>query len=526
MERHLLTLLSTVATATAARARIHEFEGIEAWDSFGVATTSVADFDGDGLDDLLIGRPEEIAAVCSEQGSPGFQIRSGVDGSMLFERTSTNHEHLGSPLARLGDVDGDGVDEFTVGSGGDPDCWDSFTGLRVYSGANGSELYQIPTDIGFNIGAYWVMGLPDVDSDGVADLAVFYELENFAGGSFQGEVEVLSGVDGSRLWWDRGANSHDRLGAYSAPLGDWNGDGIGDLAVGALTHTRVYDSTSGVLLARFPFPGELADPGDFDGDGLLDLVIENRLISGANGAELAVYPGWKLLVPAEDVTLDGTLDFVAGDPAFAGHRGRAGLVSGASGSQIWAIREGANPTDRLGQRILALPDVSGDGHADLLLSAPYQSGTDGTYETGRVWLYSMVGWPPPQVTCIAAANSASPIGAPIYYSNSWSIANNDLSLNCTYLPPNHFGRFFYGPTSVQMPFGNGFRCAGGFVNRLLPPLSSGDAGEVTRVLDFTVPPLNSISAGMTRWFQYWYRDVPAGGAFFNLSDALGITFSP
>ena len=48
----------------------------------------------------------------------------------------------------------------------------------------------------------------------------------------------------------------------------------------------------------------------------------------------------------------------------------------------------------------------------------------------------------------------------------------------------------------------------------------------TWALDNQNPPsLNGqISPGDTKWFQFWYRDPLGGGAFFNLSDALRVTF--
>ena len=39
-------------------------------------------------------------------------------------------------------------------------------------------------------------------------------------------------------------------------------------------------------------------------------------------------------------------------------------------------------------------------------------------------------------------------------------------------------------------------------------------------------PATQITAGSTWNFQNWFRDPAAGGAFFNLSDGLEITFTP
>jgi hypothetical protein len=51
---------------------------------------------------------------------------------------------------------------------------------------------------------------------------------------------------------------------------------------------------------------------------------------------------------------------------------------------------------------------------------------------------------------------------------------------------------------------------------------------MTFLLDNTSPPsaATQITAGSTWNFQAWFRDPAAGGAFFNLSDGLNLTFAP
>ncbi|MFT5051317.1 MAG: hypothetical protein ACI8QZ_002728 [Chlamydiales bacterium] len=130
--------------------------------------------------------------------------------------------------------------------------------------------------------------------------------------------------------------------------------------------------------------------------------------------------------------------------------------------------------------------------------------------------------------CVAGANSAGP-GALIDSSGSTSLAANDFVLEVEGTPPGVSGLFFYGETSIQAPFGDGFRCAGGMTHRMYPILSADGAGNVTRALDVTAPPANAgnglISTGSTWNFQLWYRDMAGpGGTGFNTSDALAVTF--
>ena len=126
--------------------------------------------------------------------------------------------------------------------------------------------------------------------------------------------------------------------------------------------------------------------------------------------------------------------------------------------------------------------------------------------------------------CVSTLNSTG-AGAVIAATGTSSVAANDVVLAAEPVPDQP-GIFFYGPTQVQQPFGNGFRCVGGTVGRLAVEL--GVANRITHALDNTQPPNAStvIAAGSTWNFQAWYRDPAAGGASFNLSDGLELTFTP
>ncbi len=146
---------------------------------------------------------------------------------------------------------------------------------------------------------------------------------------------------------------------------------------------------------------------------------------------------------------------------------------------------------------------------------------------GRVTIFA--GSPGDSVRiCTSVANSAGP-GASIATRGPISIGNRELALEVSGGIPGQFGLFFYGTTEVELPFGNGWRCAGGQLFRFHPPLTMDGSGNVSRTIDFDAPP---VDAGAGQWtpgstwaVQFWYRDPMAGGAFFNLSDALAITFT-
>ena len=132
--------------------------------------------------------------------------------------------------------------------------------------------------------------------------------------------------------------------------------------------------------------------------------------------------------------------------------------------------------------------------------------------------------------CVGAVNSTGR-GALAGFAGSTSLAANDLRLTATGLPPNGVGLFFYGTTATQTAFGDGFRCVGGSISRLGPPQNANAQGAVVRVVNYNAAPANAgaglITAGSTRRFQYWYRNIGGpGGTGFNLSDALVLDFKP
>ena len=125
--------------------------------------------------------------------------------------------------------------------------------------------------------------------------------------------------------------------------------------------------------------------------------------------------------------------------------------------------------------------------------------------------------------CVAAVNSAG-VGATIGGFGSDVVADNDFELVTEGLPGVTAGLYFFGTTQIQVPFGNGFRCAGGQQRRIQPAQLSNSAGELRRTLDLTGPPAaGSVVSGTLLNFQLWYRDSSVG-AGFNLSDGLSVSW--
>jgi len=125
--------------------------------------------------------------------------------------------------------------------------------------------------------------------------------------------------------------------------------------------------------------------------------------------------------------------------------------------------------------------------------------------------------------CISSVNSSGS-AATIQATGSASVQANDLGLAATSVPAGVTGLFFYGSAAVEIPFGDGYRCAGGQVVRVYPVVTSDASGLLTTSIDNQIPRHMALQDGATRHFQAWFRDGAAGGAGFNLSNALTARF--
>ena len=253
---------------------------------------------------------------------------------------------FGKSVARMGDLDGDGVTEYAISSDGFD--WGSSGHdqgvVRIYSGANGGFLYQIdgpPSGKGFGTA---IAGLGDVDGDGKGDLAVGAP-QTGAGG----EVYLHSGADGHLIRILDNAPHGGQFGSVLDALGDLDGDGRGDLIVGA------WGAKLGTV-----FKGMA------------------RVISGASGTTLYEFFGaaqgdscGASVAGAGDVDADGTPDFAYGMPDFgASDTGTVRIHSGFDGSLLHEFQGGA-PDTHTGKRIAGLGDANGDGFDDLTLTLYY-----------------------------------------------------------------------------------------------------------------------------------------------------------
>lgn len=559
LHRRLLVPLTLLLAdpAASAQATLYTVDGGPGLARYGTAVDLIADLDGDGLDEVLVG-----AYLDGTNGNQAgkVEVLSGASGSVIHVRYAESAlDHFGFAVARAGDVDGDGFEDFVVGA---PMAGFNSDGkVYVYSGLTGAEIWSVAGPSPFMRLGTSVAGAGDLDGDGRAEVIVGANGDDLDPNDDRGSATVYSGQDASVLHKFWGTDDVDGAGRSVAGGCDVDGDGIGDLIVGSLEvslpnaegEVQVFSGLNGVRLQRLvadtPFEWfgvSVASPGDLDGDGKDEVLVgaktarpgdvfnagAARVFSGATGALLyevsegrpAEFLGASV-AGAGDVNGDGVGDLVVGAPAAVnfGRAGDAHVYSGVDGAPLYVF-VGDDFDDEFGAAVAGGGDLTGDGLADLVVGAPRDDPNGSSSGSLRVFAGGMASCFSAEAFCQSAPNSVG-AGALIEHLGSTSFSAKKFWLQTRGLPPFSTGQFLFAAQRAQVPFGNGTLCLGQAPLRT-PARTSDQTGVVWMQFDPGGPVSGGVISVGTRWnFQYYYRDAGVG-AGFNLSDGLGVVFCP
>ena len=263
---------------------------------FGHSAFGLGDFDDDGYHDVVVGAWGYDGGAGTDSGKA--YVFSGHDNSLLFSREGeVAGDMLGRSVSGAGDFDGDGFDDIVVSSRGFDGVAGAGAGkIYVYSGADGSQVFAIEGEAaGCNFGSS-VANAGDFDADGRADIIVGAYLFAGAAGAQSGKVYVFSGRDHALLLAREGDTAGDRFGDTVAPAGDYDGDGVVDVVVGAETFSgstgkiSVLSGITGRVLfeqegesAGDTFGHSVATAGDMDGDGRAEIIVGAPAHDGSRG---------------------------------------------------------------------------------------------------------------------------------------------------------------------------------------------------------------------------------------------------
>ncbi len=365
-------------------------------DNFGVALAAIGDLDGDGISDIAVGtRGDDTGGNARGALYIQFLNANGTTKSRVKIANNTNGgptladvDIFGAAVAPIGDLNGDGIVDLAVGAPGDDTLGYSGGAVHILlMNSNGTVANRTKianqTNGGPPLGNVDFFGcsiapLGDFDGDGVSDLAVgacfdstadsstgaVYLMLLNANGTAKSYVKLTSGDNGAPL-----ITARSQFGTGVTALGDLDGDGVTDLAVGAGSDPTtgygtgaafvLFMNTNGTvkssmklthelngtprLLPQDHFGSSIAGVGDLDGDGVADVAV------GANFDRTGAFASGAVHVLF--LNTDGTV------------RNSRKLAHKTNGVSTLAGE------DYFGSSIVSLGDLNGDGVTDLAVGA-------------------------------------------------------------------------------------------------------------------------------------------------------------
>ena len=258
---------------------------------FGIDLDVLSDISGDGIRELVVGSQCQTWPSCS--GVTKVVVADGMNGAPLLVTQGTSVNFYGISVLGGDDYDGDLVADFLV-SESDSNCAGTDSGrVAAYSGATGLELYSVCADSGWDRFSYFgLVSMGDVDGDGIDDWVGGAHDSPGGGGGY---LRCVSGGTGTTLWTYQ-SPIDGSLGTGLAAISDCNGDGLVDV-VGLDVpkgEVRMLSGSDGKLIWTVSRPGCSAAVGvqDLTGDGSGDVAIAAggnvHLLSGSDGTEFGM----------------------------------------------------------------------------------------------------------------------------------------------------------------------------------------------------------------------------------------------
>jgi uncharacterized repeat protein (TIGR01451 family) len=317
------------------------------------AFVTVADLNGDGIQDVILTAAPSNVAVFLGKGDGTFQ-----------NQTTVSLSNYPNSVA-VGDFNGDGKPDIAVAI----NIADAtnITGILAVLLGNGDGTLQAPTyiPIGTPIGG---LAVADFDGDGKADLVVSI--------SNPGAIAVLFG-NGDGTFQAPLVSSIGQV--YSGPIavGDFNGDGKPDVAVASEDAGQVVvmlgngDGTFQAPANNAVFAPESLAIGDLNGDGKLDLVVGSGspfvyvLLGNGDGSFKPAVSysagGYNRSVAIGDFNGDGKLDVAAASSV-------SSYVAILLGNGDGTLQAAATLPTGLNPESLAVGDFNGDGASDIVVA--------------------------------------------------------------------------------------------------------------------------------------------------------------
>lgn len=401
---------------------------------YGSLVSPAGDVNSDGYDDFLVGGLNPSFLILDTKGRVDLFLGSpSVDNipDAVMIGLDANYQ-LGGSMSDIGDYNKDGYDDYAVTSFPAKRVYMFFGGTST---DNIPELVLAGEDVNTNI--YFGMSVStagDMNGDGYPEI-----IAGGYGLSTQGYVYVFSYTQTITDIHDAvfdGEAAGDWMGYAIASAGDVNSDGYSDVIVGArlndapgLDAGRAYiyfggnpmDFVPDVILngltAGDQFGFSVAGTGDVNGDGYGDVIVGAPLndAAGTDAGRAYIYYGGASMNNLVDVVLTGEFsgnqfgfrvagagnfngdnfgdiwqDVIIGSPyndAGGTHAGRAYVYFGGytMNNVVDVVITGAAAFNNLGVSVAAAGDVNGDTYGDIIVGA---SGSDvAATDAGQAFIY-------------------------------------------------------------------------------------------------------------------------------------------
>jgi len=349
---------------------------------FGFSVAAAGDVNGDGYGDVIVGAPGYDAGG-TNRGRAYLFLGSATGPQATPAWTVSGDQdsaQFGAAVATAGDVNGDGYSDVIVGAyvhdAGGTDRGRAYVFHGSASGLSGTANWTGSGNENSAYFGYAVAAAGDTNGDGYGDILVGAYMHN-GGGVDRGQAYVYrgssTGLSSTAAWTGSGDENSAHFGRAVATAGDVNGDGFSDIVVGAPDH-----SGGGTARGRiYVYAGS---------SGSLSLN------TSLNGGEAAAGFGASVST-AGDVNGDGYSDILVGAPlanagSTTGDRGQAFVYPGSStGITTPVLWTGSGDEDlaQFGFALGTAGDTNGDGYSDIVVGAPYHNA--GGTDRGRAYVY-------------------------------------------------------------------------------------------------------------------------------------------